>query len=114
MANKNGKKGSEKHQDVQNKELEKAKKEYKGKKVKTEVVVPTPNGLRENRVADVGVYSWIRNMFHMKFHKIIQIGKTNKDGTPVKREQKAIEDIEAHTGIKVTFIDYENYNLDEE
>ncbi len=60
-------------------------------------------------MVDVGVYKKKRPF---NFLKIIQVGKTNQDGTPVKREQEAIEDIEEHTDIKVTFIDYENYNLD--
>ena len=74
--------------------------------------IPTPTGTKENRIADIEVYSLQGKIFRMKFHKIIQIGKTNKDDTPVTREQEAIEDIEKHTGIKVTFIDYENYNPD--
>ncbi|GEM_PF-1218875 len=117
MANKNGKKGSEKHQEAQKAEFHKTEKEYEGNKeiiVKTEVTVQTPNGVKDIRVADVGAFSWLKNTFRMKFHKIIQIGRTNKDGTPVKREQEAIEDIEQHTGIQVTFVDYENSKLEDD
>lgn len=116
MANTNGRKGSDKYQKVQNAEFRKTLKEYARRKeiaVKTEVSVQTPNGEKDIRIADVGAFSWMPKTFRMKFHKIIQVGKTNKDGTPVKREQKAIEDIEKHTGIKVVFVDYENYKLDE-
>jgi hypothetical protein len=37
-----------------------------------------------------------------------QIGVTNKDGTPVSREKKAISDIEKATGEKVTFHEKQN------
>jgi len=39
--------------------------------------------------------------------RIVQIGKTNKNGEPVKREKEAIKDIEKATGVKVEFYDYE-------
>jgi len=35
--------------------------------------------------------------------EIHQVGRTNKNGTPVSRERKAIEDIEKATGLKVIF-----------
>lgn len=45
MANKHGKKGSEKHQEVQNEERRKAEAEYQKKPVRVETEVPifTPN-----------------------------------------------------------------------
>jgi hypothetical protein len=36
--------------------------------------------------------------------EIYQVGRTNKNGTPVKRERKAMADIENATNIKVIFI----------
>ncbi len=48
----------------------------------------------------------------MTYHKIVQVGKTDKDGNPVKREQEAIEDIETHTGLKVKFVNYDDYEID--
>jgi len=35
--------------------------------------------------------------------EIHQVGRTNKNGTPVSHERKAIEDIEKATGLKVIF-----------
>jgi len=35
--------------------------------------------------------------------EIHQVGRTNKDGSPVKREKLAIKDIEKTTGLKVIF-----------
>jgi len=115
MTNPNGKKGSKQHQDVQDCEHKKMETEFEPQPeitVETEVPVPTPTSQVKNQVADVAAYSWLPKIFRMKFHKIVQVGKTNKDGTPVVREQQAIYDIEKHTGIKVTFMDYENYKLE--
>jgi hypothetical protein len=42
----------------------------------------------------------------------VQIGKADKNGKPVKREQEAIEDIEKHTNLKVKFVNYEDYETD--
>jgi hypothetical protein len=42
----------------------------------------------------------------------VQVGKVDKEGNPVKREQEAIEDIEAHTNLSVKFLNYENYEID--
>ncbi len=112
MANTNGKKGSQKHQDVQDAEFDKLSKEYDVSKtieVAKEVTVSTPNGRKNHRIADVAAY--VKGQ-PFAFCEIVQIGKTDRDGKPVKREQEAIEDIEAHTNLKVKFVDYENYTLD--
>ncbi len=113
MANPNGKKGSQKHQDVQDAELKKAQEEFENQdvEVKKEATVLTPKGKKQTRIADVAAYSWSDD-YHMTYHKIVQVGKTDKDGKPVKREQEAIEDIEAHTGLKVKFVNYEDYEID--
>lgn len=113
MANLNGKKGSKKHQDVQESEFQKTIEEYKEVSeilVKTEVPVQTFNGKKMLRVVDVAAYS-TNNENHVDYHKIVQVGKTDKNGEPVKREKEAIEDIEKHAHIKVTFVDYENYKF---
>jgi hypothetical protein len=113
MANPNGKRGSQKHQDVQKAEYEKLSQEYDASKtieVAIEVTVSTPNGKKNHRIADVAAYSKGQAF---AFYDIVQIGKTDKNGNPVKREQEAIEDIEAHTNLKVKFVDYENDALDE-
>jgi hypothetical protein len=110
MANPNGKKGSPLHQEVQDMESVKTKAEFKNQPnviVREETPVSTPEGAKKHRVADVAAYT-VDNK-GIKFYKIVQIGKTNKDGKPVKREQEAIDDIEKHTDIRVTFIDYQKY-----
>jgi len=112
MANPNGKKGSQKHQDVQNAEKKKVAEEYSEQinvVIETEVPVSTPNGKKKHRVADVAAFS---TDDPFRFFKIVQIGKVDKDGKPVKREQEAIEDIEKHTNLKVKFVNYEKYKLD--
>ncbi len=107
MKNPNGKKGSEAHQEVQEDEFEKLLAKYDGilnVDVGMEVTIATPKGFKKFRVADVAAYEVLTNW--IKYHKIIQVGVTDKDGNPVKREQEAIQDIEQHTGAKVTFVDY--------
>lgn len=84
--NPNGKKGSKKHQDVQDAEKKKVEAEYSEQiniAVETEIPVSTPNGKKKHRVADVAAFS---NDDPFRFFKIVQIGKTDKDGNPVKRE----------------------------
>jgi hypothetical protein len=110
MANPNGKKGSPLHQEVQGIELIKTKVEFENQSnVETKIETPifTPKGKKRERVADVAAYT--TDEVPPRYLKIIQIGKTDKDGKPVKREQEAIDDIEQHTGLKVVFIDYTNY-----
>jgi len=108
MANPNGKKGSQKHQEVQDAEYEKMKLEFPSEDVKVDIEVPisTPNGKKKGRVADVAAFSTEKPL---AFFKVIQIGKVDKNGKPIKREQEAIEDIEAHFDVKVNFVAYENY-----
>jgi len=112
MANPNGKKGSQQHQDVQNAEKKKLSKEYSEQTdvvIEIEIPVSTPNGKKKHRVADVAAFS---NNDPFKFFKIVQIGKVDKNGKPIKREQEAIEDIEKHTNLKVKFVNYEKYETD--
>ncbi len=113
MANTNGKKGSQKHQDVQKAEFEKTASAYENQpqvKVEMEVPISTPNGKKKARVADVAAFSKKKPL---QFFKIVQVGKVDKDGNPVKREQEAIDDIESHLDISVNFVDYEKYILDQ-
>ncbi len=107
--NPNGKKGSKKHQDVQNAEFEKAKDEFDGQdvKIKTEMPISMPNGHKALRIADVAAFSSDEDN-NIDYLKIVQVGKTDKNGKPVKREQEAIEDLEKHTHIKVNFVGYDN------
>jgi len=77
--------------------------------IETEVVVATPNGKKKFRVADLAVYRLLNNL--LEYLKIVQVGKSDKNGKPVKREQEAIDDIEAHTNLKVTFVDYQSKKI---
>jgi hypothetical protein len=54
------------------------------------------------------ILSAIGNVLQVTWLRIIQVGRTNSSGKPIKREQEAIKDIEKATGIKVEFYDYKN------
>jgi RHS repeat-associated protein len=71
-----------------------------GYEVRTEVKVETPNGAKGARYVDVvGVK---KNTGETKMY---QVGEQNKDGSPVAREQRALNDIEEATGIRPQFED---------
>jgi hypothetical protein len=72
--------------------------ESRGLRVKTEFYVKG-DGVR--RFADVAALDKKGNPV-----EIYQIGKARLDGLPIAREQRAINDIESITGIKVTFVPY--------
>ena len=65
-------------------------------RVKTEGQIKLDNN--KSRYGDVVGYDENGNPT-----EIHQVGRTNKNGTPVSRERKAIEDIEKATGLKVIF-----------
>lgn len=69
---------------------------------------------KKTRIVDVGalLIKRVKDVITLKWLKIAQIGKTDKNGNPVKREQEAIEEIEAASGIKVQFYDYKNKKND--
>jgi RHS repeat-associated protein len=100
VPNPNGKKGGEPHQ----KEVEAAKKDLKQKGydvVQQEVKVQTPGGDKKNRYIDVqGTNSKTGET------QQVQVGKQNKNGTPVSRERKALDDVEKATGKRPEFIPY--------
>ncbi len=97
-----GKKGKPAHQEKV-KEAEKDLKKEGYTKTETEVMVPTPKGEKSKRFVDVkGTNPETGES------KMVQVGKTNKDGTPVKRERTAKADIEEATGEKVEFKSYNN------
>lgn len=100
VPNPNGRKGGDKHQNKV-KQVEES--------LKDEDLLPdlehrifTPNGKKTKRFVDVAGLDESRSV-----KKLIQVGKTNKNGQAVKRERDAIEDIENATGLKVDFEDYE-------
>jgi hypothetical protein len=71
--------------------------------VQQEVRVQTPGGAKQNRYVDVqGTNSSTGEM------QQVQVGKQNKNGTPVSRERKALDDVEKATGIRPIFVPYNN------
>lgn len=110
--NPNGKKGSKAHDDAKNLLLTQLKEEFKDHanvQVKDEVPIAT-YGKKNIRIADIAAFivDRIGNLIAVTWSKIIQVGRTNAQGKPVKREQEAIDDIEKATGVKVEFYDYKN------
>ena len=73
----------------------------KGMKTERESRVKTPGGNKENRYIDV-------KGTDPKTGEVeeVQVGKQNKNGTPVSRERKALDDVEKATGKRPTFIPY--------
>lgn len=66
-----------------------------------EVMVKTPNGNKSKRFVDVqGTNPTTKEV------KQFQVGKQNKNGTPVSRERKALDDIESATGTRPEYIPY--------
>ena len=97
--NPNGKKGGEQHQEkVQEIVDDLLENDFTTQK---EFYVKTPIGKKRGRFVDVAGFKLPTNE-----SKLVQVGKTNKNGKPVKREQEAIQDIEQATGLKVDFEDY--------
>ncbi len=74
----------------------------KGFDVTNEKYIQTPNGKKRGRFVDVfGKHP------KTKEERYIQVGKENKNGTPVIRERDAIKDIEQEVkNVKVEFVPY--------
>jgi hypothetical protein len=68
-----------------------------------EVKVNTPNGEKSKRYIDLEGKNPKTGEV-----KQIQVGKQNKNGTPVARERRAINDIKTATGKKPDFVPYNN------
>jgi len=79
--------------------------EAKKKTTATEFRVKLPDG--KSRYADVAVVD--EKNKPLELH---QVGVQNQNGTPVKRERDAIEDIEKATPIKVEFHPYNTEETD--
>ena len=99
VPNPNGKKGGEAHQKKVD-EVEKQLQE-KGMDTKREVEVKTPGGTKEKRYIDVEGKDPKTGKTEQ-----VQVGKENKNGTPVSRERKAMDDVEKATGVRPTFMPY--------
>lgn len=89
-----GKKGKPDHQNLMAKLLEFLTNKFGD--AADEYRVDLPSG--KKRYADVAALDEDGNP--IEFH---QVGRTNKNGTPKKRERKAMQDIEKATGKKVFF-----------
>ncbi len=98
-----GRGGGEKHRGLVGKLL--AFFDLKGAKTKREYQVKLPDG--KSRYADVAVVDNDNNAVELH-----QVGVQNQNGTPVKRERDAIEDIEKATPIKVQFHPYNTEETD--
>jgi RHS repeat-associated protein len=79
---------------------EKALKEQ-GYTVRREVNIKTPNGAKSSRWADLEGTKDGETVY-------VQVGRQNKNGTPVAREVQAMEDIEGATDIRPRFAPYNN------
>ncbi|MBC7946551.1 MAG: hypothetical protein H7Y42_01635, partial [Chitinophagaceae bacterium] len=70
-------------------------------KIETEVQVKTPGGKKETRYVDVqGTNTTTGEVLQ------VQVGKKNKDWTPVSRERQALDDIEKATKARPLFVPY--------
>jgi len=101
VPNPNGKKGGPEHQ----KKVDEVTKdmEAKGMKTQKEVKVETRDGDKTKRYVDV-----VGTDPSTGKKEIVQVGKQNKNGTPVSREKKAIKDIEQVEKQEVKFVPYNN------
>jgi hypothetical protein len=91
----NGRKGNEPHSST----IDEAAKNYD--KPKKEVKIDTPGGYKSSRYADLqGTNKQTGEVEN------VQVGKINKNGTPVARERRAMDDIEKATGKRPIFIPY--------
>ena len=104
VPNPNGKKGGEAHQNTM-KEVENDLKTEGFDKIDNEVMVKTPDGEKSKRFIDVqGTNTKTGEV------KQVQVGKQNKNGTPIARERRAINDVEKVTKKKVEFRPYNKNN----
>lgn len=102
VPNPNGKKGSEAHQKTIDKEEQRLKEEGFDK-TEREVKVETPGGAKDKRYIDLKGTNTKNGET-----ETVQVGKQNKNTTPVSRETKALNDIEKATGQRPVFTPY-NY-----
>ena len=96
VPNPNGKKGSLEHRE----KIDEVVKEMENRNllVVKEVFIRLFGKSKKCRFADAAGFDEDNN-----FAEIHQVGKTNKNGTPVKRERDALDDIEEAKGIRPKF-----------
>jgi len=100
VPNPNGKKGGDAHQST----IRNIKPTQEGGKIVTERRYDTTGGYKKYRFADA-----VEIDSEGKIIRIYQAGKMNKNGTPVKRERLAIEDIlgsDDYNGVEIYFLPY--------
>ena len=101
VPNPNGKKGGTAHQNT----INSIEKTNANGKIQYERKYDTPNGYKQRRYADAV------EIVDGEVTKIHQVGKVNKNGTPIMRESKAIDDImnsSDYNGAPVYFWPYNN------
>lgn len=97
-----GSRGGPKHQDTVNKrinELEAGGHTHVGGGSKPEITVRTPKG--QKRRPDITTTDPQGNIYHEN------VGRTNKNGDPVARERRALDDIEQATGRRPGYTPYD-------
>ncbi|WP_136966829.1 hypothetical protein [Polyangium sorediatum] len=100
MPNPNGRNGGEAHQDKVREVMQDIK--NRGLTPKKEHHVKTPGGHKENRYVDVAGLDKKTGQ-PVEYH---QVGKQRKDGQPVERERKALDDVERAKRRRPTFHPY--------
>ena len=95
-----GKRGGRAHQDKVAEAMEQLKSNG-FEDIRTERTIYTPNGEKTRRAVDVrGINPTTGEV------KYVQVGRQNKNETPVARERRALDDIEKATGQRPIFIPY--------
>lgn len=95
-----GKRGGQAHQDKVAEAMEQLKSNG-FEDIRTERTIYTPNGEKTKRAVDVrGINPTTGEV------KYVQVGRQNKNETPVARERRALDDIEKATGQRPIFIPY--------
>lgn len=99
VPNPDGSKGGQKHQDG----IKTAEKDMQSRGLNTEkeVKINTPDGDKNYRKVDV-----VGTDPKTGKKEMVNVGKQNKNGTPVSRERKAQQDVKKATGDDVKFIPY--------
>ena len=99
VPNPNGKKGGDLHQ----KTIDDVEQDMqsRGLETKREVKIETPGGNKNTRYVDLEGKDPKTGAVEQ-----VQVGKQNKNGTPVSREKKALDDIENATGQRPAFKAY--------
>ena len=99
VTNPDGSKGSPKHQETI--KTEEKRMQSEGKETQREVKVNTPDGAKNHRKVDV-----VGTDPKTGKKEMVNVGKQNKNKTPVKRERQAQEDVKKATGNDVKFVPY--------